>query len=341
MPTQGLMDGEMAEQPALLSRLVDGFAADVAAVAGLAAEPPSAVVLVGRGSSDNAAVLGRYAIELATGRPTALAAPSLVTRYGGAPDYRGVLVVALSQSGQTPEIASTVRALRTAGARVLAITNDERSPVAGAAQLVLPLGAGPERAVPATKTVTAQMLKVLAVAAALGPLPLPREALEQLPAAVAGVLVDPAPATALAQRWSGTGGLLVVARGLLLAAALETALKVRESAGVTAIGTSSADLLHGPIAAVQPGSAVLLVDGDPATSADLRDLGARLAELGVPAARMGTGDADELTLPPGLQPLLLPIVATVRGQQLAGALARARGLDPDAPAGLSKVTATE
>lgn len=336
-----LMDAEMAEQPALLARLVDGFAGDVAAVAGLVVEPPSAVVLVGRGSSDNAAVLGRYAIEMATGRPTALAAPSLTTRYGGLPDYRGVLVVALSQSGQTPEIASTVRALRAAGARVLVITNDERSPVAAAAQLVLPLGVGPERAVPATKTVTAQMLKLLAVAAALGPLPLSREALEQLPAAVAKVIADRAPATALAQRWSGADGLLVVARGLLLAAALETALKVRESAGVTAIGTSSADLLHGPIGAVQPGSAVLLVDGDPATAADLRDLGARLVALGVSAARMGTGGDDELALAPGLEPLLLPIVATVRGQQLAGALARVRGLDPDAPAGLSKVTRTK
>jgi len=325
-----LMDAEMAEQPALLARLVDGFAGDVAAVAGLVVEPPSAVVLVGRGSSDNAAVLGRYAIEMATGRPTALAAPSLTTRYGGLPDYRGVLVVALSQSGQTPEIASTVRALRAAGARVLVITNDERSPVAAAAQLVLPLGVGPERAVPATKTVTAQMLKLLAVAAALGPLPLSR-----------GVIADRAPATALAQRWSGADGLLVVARGLLLAAALETALKVRESAGVTAIGTSSADLLHGPIGAVQPGSAVLLVDGDPATAADLRDLGARLVALGVSAARMGTGGDDELALAPGLEPLLLPIVATVRGQQLAGALARVRGLDPDAPAGLSKVTRTK
>jgi len=336
-----LMDAEMAEQPALLARLVDGFAGDVAAVAGLVVEPPSAVVLVGRGSSDNAAVLGRYAIEMATGRPVALAAPSLTTRYGGLPDYRDVLVVALSQSGQTPEIASTVRALRAAGARVLVITNDERSPVAAAAQLVLPLGVGPERAVPATKTVTAQMLKLLAVAAALGPLPLSREALEQLPAAVAGVIADRAPATALAQRWSGADGLLVVARGLLLAAALETALKVRESAGVTAIGTSSADLLHGPIAAVQPGSAVLLVDGDPATAADLRDLGARLVALGVSAARMGTGGDDELALAPGLEPLLLPIVATVRGQQLAGALARVRGMDPDAPAGLSKVTRTK
>lgn len=336
-----IMQREMAEQPEAVARLIEGFEHNVAAVASLVPRTPAAIVLVGRGSSSNAAVLGRYAIELACGRPTSLAAPSLLTRYGATPDYQDVLVVALSQSGATPEVATMARSLRARGARVVAITNDTRSPLAAAAQLVLPLEVGPERAIPATKTVTAQMVQVLAVAAALGPLPLTAQALEPLPAAIATVLGDTAPCTTLAHRWATTDQLLVVARGLLLCAALETALKVRETTGITAVASSSADLQHGPIAAVQPGAPVLLIDGDPATTTDLRELAQRLRDRAAIPARLGLDRTDELSLPAGLIPLLLPIVATVRGQQLASALAEARGMDPDQPAGLSKVTPTQ
>lgn len=337
MTTQ--MQREMAEQPEVLARLIQRFDEDVAAVGRLAPQPPAAVVFVGRGSSDNAATLGRYAVELASGRPAALAAPSLITRYRPPRDYTGVLAVALSQSGRTPEIESTLRAMGAAGARTIAITNDPASPLARSAELILPLTAGPELAVPATKTVTAQLLRVLAVAAALGPLPVSPADLGRLPLAVEAALADPEPAAALAARWAGSSTLLTVARGLLLAAAHETALKVRETAGMTALGSSSADLLHGPIASVQPGAPVLVLGGDPATDDDLVALRARLTEIGADVARLGPGAGDELRIgTPGM--LLAPLVATVRGQQLALQLSLARGLDPDAPGGLSKVTVT-
>lgn len=323
---------EMSEQPSVLARVVDHFPQLVEAVADLLPEPPSSVVLLARGSSGNAAVLGRYAIELATGRPVGLAAPSLVTRYGVRSDYRGVLVVAVSQSGQTPEITQTAAALRAAGATTLALTNTSTSPLARAVDLTLDLQAGDELAVPATKTVTAQMLALLAVASALGPLPLDAAALACLPAAVARALEDRAPLEALAQRWAEQENLLVAARGVLLSAALEAALKIRECAGVASVAMSSSDLLHGPIAALREGSAVLVVTGDPATGADLVALEQALAERDVDLARIEAGSE--------VAPLLAPIVATVHGQQLARALARARGMDPDSPRGLSKVTRT-
>lgn len=335
-----LMQQEMREQPQVLAHLAARFEADTAAVAQLAPDPLSSVVFLGRGSSDNAATLGRYATELATGRPAALAAPSLTTRYRLPRNCGGVLVVALSQSGRTPEIAATLQAMRAAGACTIAITNDTSSPLAETADLVLPLDAGPEQAVPATKTVTAQLLTVLAVAAALGPLPISHADLAELPAQAEAILADSGPARRLAAKWATQSTLLTVARGFLLPAAQETALKIRETAAITAIDTSSADLIHGPIAAVHASSAALLLDGDPATASDIGQLRTRLGTLGVDVAVMGPDAAAALPLPQTRSAILAPIVAVIRGQQLAAELALARGLDPDQPCGLTKVTAS-
>src|SRR5689334_10160466 len=144
------MRREMAEQPEVLARLLSSrIPVDV--------ERPAGVIIVARGSSDHAAVYGRYLLELATRRPVALAAPSLFTRYGAQTDASGWLVVGVSQSGRTPEIVDVVERLRATGGRAIAITNDEGSPLAEAAETVVGLGAGTEQAVPATKTFTAQM----------------------------------------------------------------------------------------------------------------------------------------------------------------------------------------
>ncbi len=333
------MQQEMDEQPAVLAALVERHDADAAAIAALVPRRPEAFVLLARGSSDNAATLGRYAIEAATGRPAALAAPSLLTRYGAAIDYRGVVVVALSQSGGTPEIVTAAERMRAAGGRVIAVTNDEGSALAAVSDLTLPLGAGPEVAVPATKTVTAQMLRVVQVAIALGALGSTADELTALPVAVAALLADGGRAESLARRWSTASGLLGAARGILLAAAQETMLKVRETSGVPAQATSSADLLHGPIASVSTGDPVLLFAGDAATDADLAGLEARLRAVGADVATCGPEPASALPRP-GAPPWLAPILATVRGQQLALALALGRGSDPDAPEGLTKVTPT-
>jgi glucosamine--fructose-6-phosphate aminotransferase (isomerizing) len=322
-----IMAREMAEQPEVLARLVARAPADAAAVAAVVPRPLAGVVFLARGSSDNAAVFGRYLGELAAGRPAGLAAPSLYTRYQAQVDWHGYLVVALSQSGATPEIVTTCRAIRAAGAAVVGITNESESDV------VLPVAAGPERAVPATKTVTAQMLLMITVAHALGPVGPTAAELSRLPRAGAAILEDREPIDRLAARWAGVDRVVIAGRGLGYAAALECALKVKETTGILAEGISTADLLHGPIATLHAGTPALLIDTGGPVAQDLADLARMLGER---HSEMATLPLD-LTLP---EPLRV-IAAVMRGQQLAHALSLARGADPDTPATLTKVTLTD
>jgi len=327
-----LMAAEMAAQPEVLARVIARAGADAAAVHAMVPEPLAGVVFLARGSSDNAAVFGRYLVELRAGRPAGLAAPSIYTRYHATVDWHGYLVVALSQSGATPEIISACQAMRAAGAAVLGISNEPNSPLAGTVDLLLETDAGPELAIPATKTVTAQFAVLATVAAAMPAAPVAVDSLAGLPEAVSAVLANPAPPRWLAGHWQRLDRLVVAGRGLAYAAALETALKVKETTGILAEGISTADLLHGPIATVYAGAPVLLVDGGGPADADLADLRDLLASRGAEAAA--------LPVPPGLPEAVQVITAIVRGQQLAMELALARRTDPDAPAHLSKVTAT-
>ena len=329
--TGELMAAEMAAQPEVLARVKARAPADTRAVRAVLPRPLAGIVFLARGSSDNAAVFGRYLAELRAGQ-AGLAAPSLYTRYHATVDWRGYLVVALSQSGATPEIISTCQAIRAGGAVVLGITNEPRSPLADAVDLLLSTDAGPERAVPATKTVTAQLAVLATVTSALRAAPVPDGTLNGLPGAVTAVLADPGPVRHLADRWRDLDRLVVAGRGLAYAAALETALKVKETTGILAEGISTADLLHGPIAAVYAGAPVLLVDGGGPADTDLAELRALLDSRHAQSA--------SLPVPPGLPEAVHVIAATTRGQQLAYELARARGVDPDVPAHLSKVTAT-
>jgi glutamine---fructose-6-phosphate transaminase (isomerizing) len=339
--TGDLMRAEMGEQPGALTRLAERFDEDAATVRGVAPDPLAGVVFLARGSSDNAAVYGRYLAELASGRPAGLAAPSLHTLYETRADYSGFLVIAISQSGETPEIVTVCRRLSEAGARTVAIVNDAGSPLGAAADAVLALGVGPERAVPATKTVTGQMLAVAAVAAALGPIPFEGAELAAMPDAVQAVLDDPEPATALAGRWAGSARLFVAARGLLYAAALEAALKIKETTGILAEGISAADLRHGPIGVAGGDVPVLALDGGGAGHEDVRAVAELARERGAPIAVCADAPGADLPLPAGMPEALALFPATVRAQQLAAAMAAARGIDPDTPAGLTKVTPTQ
>lgn len=335
------MRAEMLEQSGALGRLVDRFGDHVAAARAVAPEPLAGVVFLARGSSDNAAVYGRYLAELASGRPAGLAAPSLHTLYGTSPHYAGFLVVAISQSGATPEIVTVCKRLRKAGARTVAIVNDAGSPLATAADAVLPIEVGPELAVPATKTVTGQMLAVAAVAAAIGPVPFTDDELHAMPATVESVLADPGPAATVAGAWAGAQRLFVVARGLLYAAALEAALKIKEITGMLAEGISAADLRHGPIGVAGGDVPVLVLDGGGPGGEDLRAVADLARGRGAPVALCSDAAGAHLPLPDGIPEALAAFPATARAQQLALALADARGLDADAPAGLTKVTPTQ
>ena len=338
--TGSLMAAEMAEQPERLRELVGRFDAIVKQVRGVVRNPFHGITIVARGSSDHAAIYGRYLLEAAVGKPVSLAAPSLHTLYGIETDYRGQLVIAVSQSGATPEIVSTLSALQDAGGRGLAITNEPSSALADAAHRTIALEVGEERAVPATKTVTGQLAAVAIIACALGRPPFGRAELERIPDAVQAVLDDPDPTATAAGELAGASQLIVVARGYLFAAALETALKIKEMCSVLADGYSAADLRHGPIAAVTGGLPVIALCGAGPAAADVVSL---VEELRVRDARVllvGPGDGADVSLPGDVPESLAPIVAVVRGQQLAFQLALRLGIDPDRPAGLNKVTVT-
>lgn len=339
------MAAELAEQPEVLARLVARHDADreqMRAVLPDSLMPGrlAGTVLLARGSSDNVAVYGRYLLEMASRRPAGLAAPSIHTRYHAEVDFSGYLAVALSQSGATPEIVETAAHMRRSGATVIGITNEAGSPLTDVCDLTLLTDAGKERAVPATKTVTAQLLAVAAIAGVYDPALVTLDALRALPDEAAAVVADSASAEAVASRWADAVRLVVTGRGLAYAAALETALKVKESARVHAEGLSSADLLHGPIAAVDTALPVLLVAGGDRFAEDDLALTQRLSQTGIPYAVCGTGADADLPLPTGTSEVTAPILATIKGQQLALAASLLRGLNPDAPAGLSKVTAT-
>lgn len=341
------MDAEMRQQPDVLAAMAERFDDLGGRVAALFGQHrPAGVAFLARGSSDHAALLGRYAVELQTGLPTTLVAPSLATAYGRSPDgFRGWLLVALSQSGRTPEIVEVARRFDAVGARVVAVTNDAASELAGAAHATIELGAGPEHAVPATKTVTSQMLAVLAVASGLGQggcAPqgrLTQRQVAELPQAVADILEDEEPVRAVAELFAGHNRLAVVGRGACYPAALETALKLQETTGLLAHGFSTADFRHGPIAVTGPHAPALLLAGSGPADADTLELRTALAERGAQVRLAGTSAQADVSWP-SLGHLGECLPATVRGQQLALAVSRALGIDPDQPAGLNKVTLT-
>ena len=302
-----LMAAEMADQPDVLARLVARRGECAAALEDLAGDDLKGIVIVARGSSDYAAVYGRYLLELRARRPVTLAAPSLVTHYG---------------------------------ARTLAITNGRDSPLAAAADWTLHLDAGDERAVPATKTFTAQLAAVALLAEALGDTAWPDDHWAAAVSAVRDVLQDDERPTAAARRLDGADRLVTIGRGLLFGVALEVALKARETTGILAEGWSSSDYRHGPIAASGEHVPAVAVHAAGPTQDDVRELVADLRERGSLILEITDDEAADLPIPSGLPEALAALPAAVRAQQLALALSLARGLDPDTPAGLSKVTAT-
>jgi glucosamine--fructose-6-phosphate aminotransferase (isomerizing) len=259
--------------------------------------------------------------------------------YDAPIDYTGWVVVALSQSGQTPEIVTITERLRRAGAATVAITNSATSALADVADVTVSLDAGEELAVPATKTVTSSLLGVLTVAAALGTLPCWADSLAALPDITAALLSDVDAVTSAGTALAKADRVVVTARGLLLPAALETALKLQETTGMLAQGLSTADLRHGPVAATGPDVPVVALAAPGAAEADTRALVAEVRARGARAVVLGAQPDDTVSLP-DLPELLAPIPAVVRGQQLALAASLARGVDPDRPTGLRKVTPT-
>jgi glutamine---fructose-6-phosphate transaminase (isomerizing) len=337
---------EINEQPAALLRLLE-HADEFAAVAAEARRRgPALVRMVGHGSSDNAASYGVYAFGLLPGWSAMRDSISLSVYYGASVDLAGSCVVALSQSGQTPDVLEYVQRARSRGAYTVAITNEPSSALASAAEAVLPLAAGPEHAVAATKTYTAQIAALALLAGyAAGRGPELADGIRRTSELLAGLL----PAlerrlSELAVSLAFVGRMFVIGRGPEFATAREISLKLLETCRVAAEPLTATDLVHGPVAAIDglfPVWTIASADESlPAVreaAAHARAAGAMLIASGT-AAREIAGAAHVLPVPEPPLSLLTPLLSVAPGQLLAWALAQAKGLDPDRPAGLSKVT---
>lgn len=350
-----IMIREIEEQPAALERTfrqefrrVEQFRRFVAS------RPPNAVVLVARGTSDNAALFGRYLLEMTTGILASLAAPSVLTLYRANMRWQGVLVVGISQSGESTDTNRFLEAARKGGALTVGVTNEPSSSITRLVDEVFLVRAGKERSVAATKTYTGQLLMMYLLAYALGA-PLDPRRLETLPGLAERALRLKRAISALAERYRYMDHAVVVGRGLNYANAFEFALKMMETCYVVAERFSGADFLHGPIALVERAFPVFLFAPPgptwKATHTMLRKLRGLEAETVVisdssntPAFAYATRSLrvpGPIPAPAGLpRDLFTPIPYIVPAQLFAASLAAQKGINPDRPRTLTKITKT-
>ncbi len=308
---------------------------------------PRLVVLVARGTSDNAALFGRYLIEITTGIPVSLAAPSVATLYNKTLDYRDALVVAVSQSGASTDTNLVLQRARESGAVTIGITNEPGSALANIAEHVILVRAGREQSVAATKTYTGQMLAFYLLAHALGA-ELATSDILRIPEYAASALEVEPYVRQLAANFTTMTQAVVVGRGLNYANAFEWALKLMETCYVVAERFSSADFLHGPIALVERGFPLFLFAPSGPTWPTMSQMLAKLEGLRantVTVTDRANPDASgrathQVTIPANIPEILTPIPYIVPAQLFAAYLASAKGLDPDRPRTLSKVTQT-
>jgi glucosamine--fructose-6-phosphate aminotransferase (isomerizing) len=338
--------GEIREQPAALRRLLEHRDTFAEVGRALRERSPDVVRLVGHGSSDNAASYGVYAFGLLPGLTAMRDSISLSVYYDAQLDLSRSVVLGLSQSGRTPDVVEYVTRARARGALTVAITNDTESALAQAAELVLPLSAGEEHAVAATKTYLNQIAALALVAACA------TDRCDEIAGSIAKVadLLESAlpdmerSAQEVGVAFAYVGRMYVIGRGIEFATAREIAIKLTETCRVAAEPLTSTDLAHGPIAALDPLFPVwAIASADRAFPALVeaarraREAGATLVASGS-AARQIEGAAYMLPTPNAPDLLLTPLLSVVPGQLVANALARAKGLDPDRPIGLTKVT---
>ncbi|MBJ8347572.1 SIS domain-containing protein [Antrihabitans sp. YC2-6] len=338
------MAAEIAEQPEVWRRLLtDGAAAIAAASAQIVDRAPRFVLFVARGTSDHAALYAKYLVEINHGLPAGLVSPSTMTVYGARPDLRDVLYIAVSQSGGSPDLVRSVEVARQQGALTLSITNNAESPLAAAADIHVDVLAGAERSVAATKSYTAELLALyLLLERVRGGDGAEAAALPDLGARV---LESDDLVHGVAQRYRFAQRLITTGRGYSYPTAREAALKLMETSYLSAQAFSGADLLHGPLATVDPQVPVLAIVPEGAGGQAMAPVLSRLAErnadvFGVGSAALLENLAGGIALPGGVPDALSPLLEILPLQQLAMHLAIARGENPDKPRGLYKVTET-
>jgi len=333
---------EIFEQPTAIQRiLTEGRSATEALVQTAKTADIRFIALAARGTSDNAAIYAKYLLQILCGVPVLLTAPSVHTLYGATVDYSKGLVIGVSQSGAGEDICEVIAQARKSGAVTAAITNTENSKLAQTAEHVLPCRAGVERAVAATKTYTTTLAIFAQIAAIWSGNSAFGEALNNVHDVAQTALETSEPQVqALAKTLYHAEKMLTVARGPHLSTAIEAALKIAETTGTTMQSFSSADLLHGPIASIAVRTPCLLFAPAGKSAADMEELVGKLATRNARVIRLSpNADADVTLTTPGDE-LLSPLTDILPAQLLAYHLTVTRGLDPDNPRGLSKVTVT-
>jgi len=344
---KSLFESEIHEQPGALRRLLQEGRKGAGEIADAVRRyRPRFVMVAARGSSDNAARYAQYLFGVRNRLAVGLAAPSLFTHYDAAPALEGALVLGISQSGQSPDIVEVLHRARSQGALTVAITNDPVAPLAEAAEYQLPLLAGKERAVAATKTYTTQLVALAMLSAALDGPDSVWEEIAALPERVSETIDLNQRLSDDAAKLKESDRMVVVGRGFNLSTAFEIALKIKETSYVMADPYSSADFQHGPIAMLDETLPLLVVAPGENAVTDMSELLRRAHRAGAPLVAL-TDQPDlktvaeaVLTVPRDMPEWLSPVTSVVAGQLWAHALTRARGLDPDAPRGLAKVTLT-
>ncbi|HUJ93165.1 MAG TPA: SIS domain-containing protein [Gaiellaceae bacterium] len=341
------LETEIREQPAALARLLERQGEHARELAATFHEEDIRYVLIAsRGTSSNAARYAQYVLGRAHRVPVMFATPSLYTIYGQPPRLDGGLVIGISQSGASPDVVSVLLEARHQGRPTIALTNDPASPLAMAAAAVLPLEAGEERAVAATKTYLNSLGAVALLFTALGDDGVARDELIRMPELLERQIelsFETAPPLA---EYRDAIGATVVARGVNYGTAYEIALKIRELSGLLVEAYSPADLMHGPIAAIQPGWPVIVVAPTGPARPSVEEVAGPLRER--QARTIAVSDAEsvlaiahtKLPLVHHVPEWLSPLTAVIPGQITAMRLAEQRGLDVDNPAGLHKITLT-
>ncbi|MEV5034427.1 SIS domain-containing protein [Sphingobium sp. LMC3-1-1.1] len=331
---------EAAESGAVAARQRKANAAALVRLcAQLRKQPPRAVLTLGRGSSDNAATFGRYLVERQLGVLTSSVAPSVASVYEATPTLADTLLIAISQSGRSPDLLATVDAARAQGARIVAMVNDETSPLAHEADALLALSAGPERSVAATKSFIASLVAALDLIAAWTSDAEMARQLDALPD-----LLDRAWAldwSAAIEPLADARNLFVIARGHALGVAQEIALKFKETCGLHAEAISAAEVRHGPMTLVGEGFPVLILGQPDETRESVAALAREFAGRGAMVFHAGLDIAEGVSLPVlPADPLIAPVLQVQSFYRFCEALARCRGIDPDQPPHLDKVTET-
>ncbi len=340
-----LLEQEIWSQPEVIQRLLER---ETKHIQRIVEQLPAFdyALIAARGSSDHAATYAKYAWTTLAGYPVALAAPSLLTMYKTRMRLANALVVGISQSGQSPDIIAVVEEGKRQGRPTLAITNDGTSPLAAMADHVVELHAGPEQSVAATKTYTAQLAVMAMFAATFSGNVQHLGALQQLPAAIESTLRLASGLAQSVERYRFMESCIIIGRGYNYATSFELALKLKELTYLMATAYSSADFRHGPIATIEHGLPVFMVMPAGATYDDMHDLALDLQQRG--AELLVISDSEQalslartaLPISPGVPEWLSPLTTIIPGQLFALHLALTKGLNPDMPRGLHKVTRT-